>query len=152
MSWLRDRRTAAGMSQQKLADLIGTEQGYISLVENGRFKTLKRKTVENLAEAFGCTAAELKEEMEAEWGKPERKKKPEPGNWLKRRRFHAGMTQERLGQVSGVSRVYISVIECGHVRRIGSATMERLASAFLCSADELYAEFESQKAEQQKGK
>jgi plasmid maintenance system antidote protein VapI len=51
-----------------------------------------------------------------------------PGDWLRTRRFNAGLTQAKLAENLGVGKSYISDLECGR-REIGRATAEKLAVA-----------------------
>lgn len=60
---LRNRRTAAGLSQEALADAAGLHPTYISLLENGhRMPTLD--VVRRLGVALGTTATALVAEWE----------------------------------------------------------------------------------------
>ena len=161
MNWLKDRRTAAGLTQAQLAERTGISQGHICCIERGKFKRLSKKTAEKLAAVLGCDRDALTDEGEIaiiEQGviKKKPRKKPEPGelprNWLKRRRVKAGMTQTKLASAAGLSRMRIYQIETGKAERILRDTMDKLASALGCSADELYEDFINQKLEKKYGK
>ncbi|MEW5826982.1 MAG: helix-turn-helix transcriptional regulator [Candidatus Bipolaricaulota bacterium] len=49
---LRELRTAAGMTQQELADALGVSSAYISAIEGGRKPAPPRAVVEQLARAL----------------------------------------------------------------------------------------------------
>lgn len=53
---LRQRRIAAGMTQQQLAQRIGKRQGYIGDIENGKRKAITTDTLVKLCRALGCSA------------------------------------------------------------------------------------------------
>ncbi len=55
---LREIRTSAHISQEKLADLAGLHRTYISSVERGE-RNVTLETVEKLAFALNVTMAEL---------------------------------------------------------------------------------------------
>ena len=65
-SALRVMRLRAGLSQVKLANLIGVHQPYISLwehAEHARYVGLTAQRVQALAAAFGVSAAEVREAL-----------------------------------------------------------------------------------------
>lgn len=55
---IRDRRTAAGMTQIELAERCGLPQSHISRLESGRHSPSHR-TLERIARALGVSVAEL---------------------------------------------------------------------------------------------
>jgi transcriptional regulator with XRE-family HTH domain len=55
---LRERREAAGISQEQLADRAGLHRTYISLIERGR-RTASIEVVRKVANALGVTMADL---------------------------------------------------------------------------------------------
>ena len=59
---LRERRTKAGLSQEALAHLAKTQQGYISLMEHGR-RSPSLVTLALLAEALNVSMATLVREV-----------------------------------------------------------------------------------------
>ena len=60
---LRQRRLKAGLSQEALAHLAKTQQGYISLMERGK-RSPSLVTLALLAEALGVSMAALVREVE----------------------------------------------------------------------------------------
>lgn len=63
---LKKHRKAAGLSQEKLAELCELERTYISFLERGLRKPSLNMTF-RFAEVFGIKASELVEEVEAEF-------------------------------------------------------------------------------------
>jgi transcriptional regulator with XRE-family HTH domain len=55
---LREVRTRAGISQEKLAELAGLHRTYVSSVERGE-RNISLVNIENLANALGVPMAEL---------------------------------------------------------------------------------------------
>lgn len=60
---LRQLREAAGLSQQQLADLVGTRQGTISDHERGKATRIDYDLIERLADALGVEPGELFERV-----------------------------------------------------------------------------------------
>lgn len=60
---LRERREAAGISQEQLADRAGLHRTYVSLIERGR-RTASIEVVRKLAKALGASMTELIEATE----------------------------------------------------------------------------------------
>lgn len=56
---LRDKRRATGISQRRLAELVGVDFSYISKLENGRLPAPAADTVVRMADAIGCPREEL---------------------------------------------------------------------------------------------
>jgi transcriptional regulator with XRE-family HTH domain len=56
---LREKRRAAGISQRKLAELVGVDFSYISKLENGRMPAPAADTIVLIAESIGCPSEEL---------------------------------------------------------------------------------------------
>jgi len=48
-----EARTAAGLSQQKLAELVGTQQSVISRIEDADYRGHSLKTLKKIAKALG---------------------------------------------------------------------------------------------------
>lgn len=56
---LREKRRAAGLSQRKLADVVGVDFSYISKLENNRLPPPSGATIMRLAEAIAAPPEEL---------------------------------------------------------------------------------------------
>jgi len=69
---LRDRRTAAGISQEQLAEAAGLDRSFISLVERG-IQSPNIVVLLKIAEVLGVAASELIAQMESAMraGQPE---------------------------------------------------------------------------------
>jgi transcriptional regulator with XRE-family HTH domain len=57
--FLREKRRAAGISQRKLAELVGVDFSYISKLENGRLPAPAADTIVLIAQSIGCPSEEL---------------------------------------------------------------------------------------------
>lgn len=57
-SVLRERREAAGISQEELADRAGLHRTYVSLIERGK-RTASIEVVRRVASALGVSMADL---------------------------------------------------------------------------------------------
>ena len=69
---IREKRIEAGLSQNKLADIIGVSQGHIAAIERGAIKTPRRETLIKFQEALGFDLSkymppETKENAEARY-------------------------------------------------------------------------------------
>jgi len=60
-SVLRERREAAGISQEQLADRAGLHRTYVSLIERGK-RTASIEVLRRVASALGVRMSELIEE------------------------------------------------------------------------------------------
>lgn len=56
--FFRDWRKARGLTQEEVADRIGMSNSNLSMLERGRVD-YTAKTLEALADAYGCTPADL---------------------------------------------------------------------------------------------
>jgi len=56
------RRKEKGWSQEELGGLAGISRNYVSLIERGEAESVSMKVVNQLAVAFGVTAAQLTDE------------------------------------------------------------------------------------------
>ena len=56
---LKERRAASGLSQRKLAEMIGTNQATISELEKGTHRGAYMQTVRRLCAALGVSPADL---------------------------------------------------------------------------------------------
>jgi transcriptional regulator with XRE-family HTH domain len=52
---IRRKRQDAGLSQRRLAELVGTDQAHISRIERGERMEMSIQTLEKLADVFGVT-------------------------------------------------------------------------------------------------
>ena len=59
-------------------------------------------------------------------------------NSLKEKRESLNMTQEKLANLSGISRQTISLIENGQLKNIESKTMLKLATALTCDVGDIF--------------
>ena len=55
---IREKRIEAGLSQDKLADIIGVSQSHIAAIERGAIKTPRRETLIKFQEALGFDLTE----------------------------------------------------------------------------------------------
>ena len=62
---LRELRTEAGLSQEKLAAKAGMARNFVSMVETGQ-RNVTLATVEKLAKALACRMADLMPDAEGE--------------------------------------------------------------------------------------
>lgn len=60
---LRERRIAAGMTQEQLAKKLDVDQAAVSHWENGKSRPVS-KSLKKLARLYKCTVAELMEETD----------------------------------------------------------------------------------------
>jgi transcriptional regulator with XRE-family HTH domain len=56
---LRQKRRAVGVSQRRLAELVGVDFSYISKLENGRLPAPAADTIARIAENIGCATEDL---------------------------------------------------------------------------------------------
>lgn len=63
---IRDKRIEAGLSQDKLADIIGVSQSHIAAIERGAIKTPRRETLIKFQEALGFDLTEYMPPPETE--------------------------------------------------------------------------------------
>ncbi len=57
---LKAKRLAAGMSQDRLAELIGSDRSHIIRIESGKILRPKPETVQRLAKALGIEFSDLR--------------------------------------------------------------------------------------------
>lgn len=58
---LKERRKAAGLTQQEVANVLGIDQSSVCLWETGRYKPRKKRLAE-LAKLYKCSEKELMED------------------------------------------------------------------------------------------
>ena len=63
---IREKRIEAGLSQDKLADMIGVSQSHIAAIERGAIKTPRRETLIKFQEALGFDLTEYMPPPETE--------------------------------------------------------------------------------------
>jgi transcriptional regulator with XRE-family HTH domain len=56
---LREKRRLAGISQRRLAELVGVDFSYISKLENDRMPAPAADTIVRIAQNVGCASEEL---------------------------------------------------------------------------------------------
>ena len=56
---IRELRTEQGKTQDQMEKLTGIDQGYISMIENGRRKRISAEIMVKIARALGCTVEDL---------------------------------------------------------------------------------------------
>jgi len=56
---LREKRRALGLSQRRLAELVGVDFSYISKLENNRLAAPAAETIARIAEMLSCPPEEL---------------------------------------------------------------------------------------------
>jgi transcriptional regulator with XRE-family HTH domain len=64
------------------------------------------------------------------------------GDRLRKIRSSVGLSQEKLGEIAGLHRTYVSSVERGE-RNVSLKTVERLAIALGCTMASLMPDFES---------
>ena len=57
---LKERRKAAGLTQQEVANILGVDQSAVAYWENGKYKP-RKKRLADLAKLYGCSVEELTE-------------------------------------------------------------------------------------------
>lgn len=57
---LKERRKAAGMTQQEVANVLGVDQSAVAYWERGKYKP-RKKRLAALAKLYGCSEEELSE-------------------------------------------------------------------------------------------
>ena len=63
---IREKRIEAGLSQDKLADIIGVSQSHIAAIERGAIKAPRRETLIKFQEALGFDLTEYMPPPETE--------------------------------------------------------------------------------------
>lgn len=56
---IKEQRTAAGLTQEELADKLGLKKSAIAKYENGRVENIKRSTIQDMSTIFGCKPSYL---------------------------------------------------------------------------------------------
>ncbi len=69
------------------------------------------------------------------------------GNHLRKIRGNVGISQEKLAEIAGLHRTYVSSVERGE-RNVSLETIERLAIALGCTMASLLPDFEKSKPKQ----
>ena len=100
---IQEARSKTGLTQQQLADAIGTTTQNISQYERG-VRNPKIETLRKIADALGVPVAEFLDEELTSMTTGER---------IRKARLRADMTQEQLAALLGVDRATISKYESG---------------------------------------
>ena len=127
---IQEARSKAGLTQQQLADAIGTTMQNISQYERG-IRTPKIKALQKIADALGVPVAEFLDEELTSMTTGER---------IRKARLRAGVTQEQLAALLGVDRATISKYESGIIDP-PTSQMNRIAD--LLSMDSAAADCEA---------
>ena len=56
---IKERRIAAGISQEELAEMSGVSRTTISAIESGKARSTTTKTLQNIAHALGATLDQI---------------------------------------------------------------------------------------------
>ena len=105
---IREARENKRLTQTKLAQIVGAEQSHISRIETGKFQPSL-----NLLEKI-CQALNLSYEEMLEVGNyKEEEESSKLGVRIRQARKAKRLTQKKLAQIVGVTRVNISAIEKG---------------------------------------
>ena len=60
---IKELRLQKGLTQDQMERITGVDQGYISLIENGRRKRVSAEMLVKLARALGCSVEDLVAEL-----------------------------------------------------------------------------------------
>lgn len=127
---IREARSKAGLTQQQLADKLGTTPQYIGLLESGK-RHPKIQTLQKIADALDVPVAKFLDEELTSMTTGER---------IRKARLRADMTQEQLAALLGVDRATISKYESGIIDP-PTSQMNRIAD--LLSMDSAAADCEA---------
>lgn len=114
---LKSKREAAGLSQESLAERAGFHRSYVSQIE----RAVQNMSLDNLERLnLALTQTQLSSDI-----KSLRMKFAEN---MKRERVSLGLSQEKLAELAGLHRTYVSQVERG-VTSISLDNVEKLAAA-----------------------
>lgn len=125
---LRSRRERAGLSQEVLAELAGFHRSYVSQIE----RAVQNMSIDN----FEKLAATIEQARPYTGGPLMRLRVA--GN-IKMRRQAQGLSQEKLAEMAGLHRTYVSQVERG-VTAISLDNIDKLATALSSEAEALLAD------------
>src|SRR5471032_1452585 len=122
---LKESRETLGMSQEALAERAGFHRSYVSQIE----RAVQNMSIDN----FEKLAATI-EQAQPYTGAPSMRLMV-AGN-MKRKRLEQGLSQEKLAEMAGLHRTYVSQVERG-VTAISLDNIEKLAAALSTEAEAL---------------
>jgi repressor LexA len=129
---IKELRELRGISQRQLAIKAELDPSYLSIVESGKRTNITLDVARRLSAALGVNLEEL---IESETS--DKNEKMSIADKLREIRTSKGLTQEALGQLSGLGRTYVNHIECGRIPNITIQTAQKLAGALDVSTDDL---------------
>ena len=117
---IRDARTAAGLSQKELGNMLNLPQTKISLMEKGKVDEPTAKKILQMLSSLSesqenpaqVTMAELLS-PERESRRPRREVRPDLGQKVRSARIAAGMSQKQLAERMSLSQGSVSYLEQG---------------------------------------
>ena len=114
---LKSKRETAGLSQESLAERAGFHRSYVSQIE----RAVQNMSLDNLERLnLALTQTQLSSDI-----KSLRMRFAEN---MKRERVSLGLSQEKLAELAGLHRTYVSQVERG-VTSISLDNVEKLAAA-----------------------
>jgi transcriptional regulator with XRE-family HTH domain len=123
---IHDMRIAAGLSQQQLADLIGTTQSVISRLEDADYEGRSLSVLERIAGALNQKLAVVMTAREPE-GEDVREAFHRVVQMLRRSR---GLTIDELSQKTNIDRAELAALERNPGYRPSPLTLHRLGQFF----------------------
>jgi len=121
---IAERRRAVGLTQVKLAELLGTTGNSISRLENGDTR-LNLEWMERIAKVLGCEPADLIANGKDETAKPD---KPEIiANWIDQGLGKPGKSGKGLAKALGVNEAIVSRMRSGQRRFHRADQLEKIA-------------------------
>ncbi len=121
-----DMRTAAGLSQQQLADLIGTTQSVISRLEDADYEGRSLSVLERIATALN---QKLTVEMTAREPELQEIRATFP-KFIQMLRRSRGLTIGQLAEKTGIDRKEVIALEQNPAYRPSPLTLHRLGQFF----------------------
>lgn len=122
---LRSRRALAGMSQEVLAELAGFHRSYVSQIE----RAVQNMSIDNLEKLYLAVA-----QKPLDTGMSSMRLRVAAN--IKKERMRHGLSQEKLAEMAGLHRTYVSQVERG-VTAISLDNVEKLAKALTIAEESL---------------
>ncbi len=136
--YIKEWRKLRGFTQSQLSEYTGYDAGYICKVERGHRGGCSGKFLTSCAQAFECEIEEL-------FCLPSEIRLSEIFA-LRERRKQAGLTQQEIADLMGLSQSYVQKIESGK-SNIKVAILVLWASACNCSVRDLVVETKDKESE-----